>query len=41
MVLEVQRTDNLYFLIDEMQRWRGIIGDKYIAHKQAKSSQYA
>lgn len=36
--LDVQRTDNLHSLVAEMERWRGIIGDKYTAHKQGQLS---
>ncbi len=41
LILEVQRTDNLHSLVEEMERWRGIIGDKYLAHKQPERSYYA
>jgi hypothetical protein len=34
--LEVQQENNLHFLINEMMRWRSIIGDKYIQYKQEK-----
>lgn len=36
--LEVQRTDNLHSLIAEMERWRGIIGEIYLAERQHKTS---
>ena len=36
--MEVQRTANLHSLVEEMERWRGIIGDKYVAHKQGQLS---
>ncbi len=33
VLLEVQRKDNLHFLVDEMVRWRGIIDDYYKSYK--------
>lgn len=41
LILEVQRTDNLHSLIAEIERWRGIIGDIYLANKRGKASYYA
>lgn len=31
--MEVQQDNNLHFLVDEMVRWRGIIGDEYRRQK--------
>jgi hypothetical protein len=41
MVVEVQQQNNLHFLIEEMLRWRGIIGDNYLAYKQAKAGRFS
>jgi hypothetical protein len=40
--LEVQQGNNLHFLVEEMQRWREIIGSEYLANKQERlrSTQY-
>jgi hypothetical protein len=34
--MEVQPSNNLHFLVEEMQRWRGIMGDIYLAHKHGR-----
>lgn len=31
--VEVQQENNLHFLIDEMERWRSILGKDYCKHK--------
>lgn len=33
MQVEVQRRNNLHSLVEEMERWREIIGDKYAQRK--------
>lgn len=39
MCVKVQPKNNLHFLVEEMERWRGIIGDKYTLYKQGKLKQ--
>jgi len=34
-MLEVQRTDNLHYLVAEMERWRSIIDENYAQYKRA------
>jgi hypothetical protein len=38
--MEVHRNNDLHYLIDEMERWRGIIGDNYTVHKRSELTHY-
>ena len=40
LVLEVQPKNNLHFLVDEMVRWKDIIGNEYSTYKLRKLRQY-